>query len=303
MEFRDCEHGNEFSVHIYRIYIITYAFGFCKGQSPSQLPSTLTSSSVPLFQPHAVNLTTPMMPTTLSTTTPTNTNKLSPQIGSLQPVQPLGDLSSSSHKSAPVTPDVKIQQQQQHMTPLYSKESIPAPSPMGTPLFIPLSSIANSQQPYGLVAQPNLNASQQDNVSQNFNISPFAGTQTNSNNSNETSMSASTKVVPHWFFVKTSVQYMPFYKTSTQWTPFSVIDSRNLEHEFLKMKMKPSGVVRTHGGRYDVDLTKMQMQSVYWIEAPSEVRRCTWFLKEENQFVPYTVSVADKLEVIYAVKL
>ena len=59
-----------------------------------------------------------------------------------------------------------------------------------------------------------------------------------------------------------------------------------------------SSTVQTDGGRYDVNLDNMNRQSIYWKEESSKVRRCTWFYKEENQFVPYEVEISEKLEVI-----
>ena len=44
------------------------------------------------------------------------------------------------------------------------------------------------------------------------------------------------------------------------------------------------------GGRFEVNLLSMAKKPVYWEDKkPSEVRRCLWFYKENNQqrFVPY----------------
>lgn len=58
-------------------------------------------------------------------------------------------------------------------------------------------------------------------------------------------------------------------------------------------------IVRTDGGRYDVQLYDRQRTAVYWEEEPTEVRRCTWFYKGDNdsRFIPYSEEFSDKLEV------
>ncbi|MEQ2203920.1 hypothetical protein XENOCAPTIV_005337 [Xenoophorus captivus] len=58
-------------------------------------------------------------------------------------------------------------------------------------------------------------------------------------------------------------------------------------------------IVRTDGGRYDVQLYDRIRTAVYWEEEPTEVRRCTWFYKgdKDSRFVPYTEDFSEKLEV------
>lgn len=58
-------------------------------------------------------------------------------------------------------------------------------------------------------------------------------------------------------------------------------------------------VVRTDGGRYDVRLYDRMRTAVYWEEEPTEVRRCTWFYKGDNdsRFAPYSEEFGEKLEV------
>lgn len=58
-------------------------------------------------------------------------------------------------------------------------------------------------------------------------------------------------------------------------------------------------IIRTDGGRYDVQLYDRIRTSVYWEEEPTEVRRCTWFYKgdTDSRFVPYSEDFSDKLEV------
>ena len=99
-----------------------------------------------------------------------------------------------------------------------------------------------------------------------YNISPLAGNETKIP---PTTLSAM-PVVPHWFY----------FKDSSQWIPFSYFDSNNLESTFRDLSTKTS--ISTDGGRYDVDLSKMQRCAAYWSEAPCEVRRCTWYFKERG---------------------
>lgn len=58
-------------------------------------------------------------------------------------------------------------------------------------------------------------------------------------------------------------------------------------------------IVRTDGGRYDVQLYDRMRTAVYWEEDPTEVRRCTWFYKgdTDSRFIPYSEEFSDKLEV------
>lgn len=58
-------------------------------------------------------------------------------------------------------------------------------------------------------------------------------------------------------------------------------------------------IVRTDGGRYDVQLYDRLRTAVYWEEEPTEVRRCTWFYKgdTDSRFIPYSEDFSDKLEV------
>ena len=58
-------------------------------------------------------------------------------------------------------------------------------------------------------------------------------------------------------------------------------------------------VVSVEGGRYDVDLIERCRTSIYWEEPVSQIRRCTWFYRDdgETRFLPYDEDFADKLEV------
>lgn len=65
------------------------------------------------------------------------------------------------------------------------------------------------------------------------------------------------------------------------------------------MQNKNEIILAMNGGRYDVNLRERTRHSIYWEEAPSKVRRCTWFFKSDgdNKFVPYDEELAATLEV------
>ncbi|CAL8257070.1 unnamed protein product [Lota lota] len=102
-------------------------------------------------------------------------------------------------------------------------------------------------------------------------------------------------VQPHWFFCKQ-------VESKSVWLPFSIIDSIQLEETYNSVQPDPENViVRTDGGRYDVQLYNRLRTPVFWEEDETEVRRCTWFYKGDNdsRFVPYSEEFSDKLEAEY----
>lgn len=102
-------------------------------------------------------------------------------------------------------------------------------------------------------------------------------------------------VQPHWFYCKQ-------VENKSVWLPFSIIDSLQLEETYNSVQPDPENViVRTDGGRYDVQLYDRQRSAVFWEEEPTEVRRCTWFYKGDNdsRFIPYSEEFSDKLEAEY----
>ncbi|XP_068597034.1 SEC23-interacting protein [Brachionichthys hirsutus] len=102
-------------------------------------------------------------------------------------------------------------------------------------------------------------------------------------------------VQPHWFYRKQ-------VESKRVWLPFSIIDSLQLEETFNSVQPDPENViVRTDGGRYDVQLYDRVRTAVYWEEEPTEVRRCTWFYKgdADSRFIPYSEEFSDKLETEY----
>ncbi|KAM4599306.1 SEC23-interacting protein isoform 1-T2 [Fundulus diaphanus] len=102
-------------------------------------------------------------------------------------------------------------------------------------------------------------------------------------------------VQPHWFYCKQ-------VESKSVWFPLSLIDSLQLEETYNSVQPDPENVVvRTDGGRYDVQLYDRIRTAVYWEEEPTEVRRCTWFYKGEkdSRFVPYSEEFSEKLEAEY----
>ncbi|XP_069001261.1 SEC23-interacting protein [Embiotoca jacksoni] len=102
-------------------------------------------------------------------------------------------------------------------------------------------------------------------------------------------------VQPHWFYCKQ-------VESKSVWLPFSVIDSLQLEETYNSVQPDPENViVRTDGGRYDVQLYDRMRTAVYWEEEPMEIRRCSWFYKgdTDSRFVPYSEDFSDKLEAEY----
>ncbi|XP_045926708.1 SEC23-interacting protein isoform X2 [Micropterus dolomieu] len=99
----------------------------------------------------------------------------------------------------------------------------------------------------------------------------------------------------HWFYCKQ-------VESKSVWLPFSIIDSLQLEETYNSVQPDPENViVRTDGGRYDVQLYDRIRTSVYWEEEPTEVRRCSWFYKgdTDSRFIPYSEEFSDKLEAEY----
>lgn len=62
--------------------------------------------------------------------------------------------------------------------------------------------------------------------------------------------------------------------------------------------LTPETTVPTDGGRYDVNILRRQRSPVYWEGKTSEVRRCSWFHKGNNdgRYTPYDENIAALLE-------
>lgn len=58
-------------------------------------------------------------------------------------------------------------------------------------------------------------------------------------------------------------------------------------------------MVAVDGERYDINVKERKRYAVYWEQAPTEVRRCTWFYKgdKDTTFKPYPEAFSQSLEV------
>lgn len=97
------------------------------------------------------------------------------------------------------------------------------------------------------------------------------------------------EVDAHWFYFKK-------IENKQIWVPFSKIDSNRIESNYLNCDQELS--LPTDGGRYDVYPFQRIRKSVYWDEETSQVRRCTWFYKKDNNlgFIPYEEDFSMMLE-------
>lgn len=103
------------------------------------------------------------------------------------------------------------------------------------------------------------------------------------------------EVQPHWFFSRRA-------DDNTSWLPFSREDSDKLENAFTNIRDEEEDlVVAVEGQRYDVHVKERKRYAVYWEQAPSEVRRCTWFYKgdKDTRFMPYPEDFSEDLEDAY----
>ncbi|KAJ8380026.1 hypothetical protein SKAU_G00008040 [Synaphobranchus kaupii] len=102
-------------------------------------------------------------------------------------------------------------------------------------------------------------------------------------------------VQPHWFYCRRA-------EAKDSWLPFSREDSQKLE-DVYGAGGKEEVVVATEGERYDVKLRERKRYAVYWEQAPSEVRRCTWFYKgdKDSRYMPYPEDFSESLEDAYMI--
>ncbi|XP_056130649.1 phospholipase DDHD2 isoform X2 [Lampris incognitus] len=98
-------------------------------------------------------------------------------------------------------------------------------------------------------------------------------------------------VQPHWFFCRRA-------DDNTSWYPYSREDSEKLENAYANVGEKEEVTVAVDGERYDVHVRERMRYAVYWEQAPSEVRRCTWFYKGDKdiRFMPYPEDFSNSLE-------
>uniref|UniRef100_A0A8C4HSC9 Phospholipase DDHD2 n=1 Tax=Dicentrarchus labrax TaxID=13489 RepID=A0A8C4HSC9_DICLA len=100
------------------------------------------------------------------------------------------------------------------------------------------------------------------------------------------------EVQPHWFFCRRA-------EDNTSWLPFSREDSDKLENACNTVREKEEEVVvAVDGERYDIHVKERKRYAVYWEQAPTEVRRCTWFYKgdKDTRFMPYPEDFSNSLE-------
>uniref|UniRef100_A0A3Q1HKX5 Uncharacterized protein n=1 Tax=Anabas testudineus TaxID=64144 RepID=A0A3Q1HKX5_ANATE len=105
------------------------------------------------------------------------------------------------------------------------------------------------------------------------------------------------EVQPHWFFCRRA-------DDNTSWLPFSREDSDKLEHACIAVREKMEEIViAVDGERYDVHVKERKRYAVYWEQAPTEVRRCTWFYKgdKDTRFMPYPEDFSRSLEDAYMI--
>ncbi|XP_071338915.1 triacylglycerol hydrolase DDHD2 isoform X3 [Trachinotus anak] len=105
------------------------------------------------------------------------------------------------------------------------------------------------------------------------------------------------EVQPHWFFCRRA-------DDNTSWLPFSREDSDKLERACnTGDKEEEEVVVAVDGERYDVHVKERKRYAIYWEQAPTEVRRCTWFYKgdKDTRFMPYPEDFSKNLEEAYMI--
>jgi len=245
---------------------------------------------IPTFTPQSVNTGNHFLTGPMLSSSQTPTQKFNPAMPPSQPFTPtpLGGntFQQPSFKSPYISPisHVVVSNNSLQQTP-----DVPSTGSVNTNIYTP----SQTGQPL----QPPNTSYQMSQSPTEYNISPFASLSAQQG-ANASYLPATPKVTPHWFYLRKWTITMPFYKVMCEWIPFPKLDSNKLEHEHLLHRGKGNvSVVPTDGGRYDVNLSEMNRKSVYWNEEPCTVRRCTWFYKEENQFVPYEPEQAEKLEV------
>ncbi|KAM9392472.1 triacylglycerol hydrolase DDHD2 isoform 2-T2 [Pholidichthys leucotaenia] len=104
------------------------------------------------------------------------------------------------------------------------------------------------------------------------------------------------EVQSHWFFCHRA-------NDNTSWLPFSREDSDKLENALNTIDKEEHVVVAVDGQRYDVHVKERKRYAVYWDQAPTEVRRCTWFYKgdKDTKFMPYSEDFSKTLEDAYMI--
>ncbi|XP_048864992.1 SEC23-interacting protein [Brienomyrus brachyistius] len=240
---------------------------------PSEPPSSSVSHPAPVSQFGNVVYPNPLA----RSIPPSNTTALPPPQAQLQGYNPYRHTPLSSRANPYLTPPEIQQHHVQPQSVAYS-QSVPVASP---------------PQMYQSVASPFSQASLAHG--QLPPAPPTAGPLVLATPMMPYSYSVYERIQPHWFFCKQ-------VESKKIWLPFSILDSIQLEETFNSVQPDPeSVVVRTDGGRYDVQMYERLRNAIYWEEDPTEVRRCTWFYKgdADSRFVPYSEEFSDKLEAEY----
>lgn len=96
----------------------------------------------------------------------------------------------------------------------------------------------------------------------------------------------------HWFFEH----------EAGGWVPFSLLDSTRLEELFMaysKSEITRSPILRTDGGRYDVDVAARVRIPAYWTAKHNAVRRSSWYMGTGEDFAPIEEAFAARIEKAY----
>uniref|UniRef100_A0A8C5I4B0 SEC23-interacting protein n=1 Tax=Gouania willdenowi TaxID=441366 RepID=A0A8C5I4B0_GOUWI len=263
------------------------------GQSPCPPPAPPAVNTCPVSVPSSDTMVPPPPPGSYNSPTP-------PMYGGAVYQSPMGH--HTPPPPATITPPPPQMQAQSHNpyrhTPASSRASpyIPAPEVLPPPLM-------PQQNPYPLSSAPPMHLPSAPTFTKpppthfpGFPAQPSsAGAIIPSGPMMQYNYNVYETVQPHWFYCKQ-------VESKSIWLPFSIIDSIQLEETYNSVQPDPENViVRTDGGRYDVQLYDRVRTSVYWEEEPTEVRRCSWFYKgdTDSRFVPYSEEFSDKLEAEY----
>ncbi|KAM8859855.1 SEC23-interacting protein [Spinachia spinachia] len=264
------------------------------GQSPCQppAPSAAPTSISPASFPGGVGVAPQPLPGS-------QMNPAPPAFGSAVYQSPMGRHTPPPHTMTPPPPQMQPQSHNPYRhTPISSRASPYMPAPEVLPLMH-----TPQQNPYAPSSPP-----------QTFPLSgptftkppptQFQGPQPTATTSG--AMVPAGPMMPHNYNVYEAVQPHWFYckqvESKSVWLPFSIIDSLQLEETYNSVQPDPENVmIRTDGGRYDVQLYDRLRTPVYWEEEPTEVRRCSWFYKgdTDSRFIPYSEEFSDKLEAEY----
>jgi hypothetical protein len=86
--------------------------------------------------------------------------------------------------------------------------------------------------------------------------------------------------------------------SKTRWTPFSFIDSHAIEEAFEFRDVKKQ-IITTDGGRFEVNIGERTRAPIYWTAEKTQVRRCSWFYKQDSRWTPYEEGISELLESEY----